>query len=71
MAGVRKVSHVHAHAGPRLALAAESQSSFDSCIFKSTVALISIKFVRLSIVGDEKISPAALVLIEHRDAKRF
>ena len=37
-AGVCEIRNVHAHAGSRLALAAEGQSSLDSGISKSSVA---------------------------------
>src|SRR6202142_4193846 len=71
MAGVREVANVHAHTGPRLALAAEGERDFDRAIFERSVALVPVQLVGLSIVCHEQIGVSALVIVEHGDAEGF
>src|SRR5216684_2700578 len=71
MAGVPEITYVHSHAGARLALAAKRQPSLDRCVFECAVTLISIQLVGLSVVRHQQVGPAALVIIQHCNAKRL
>ena len=70
-AGVVEIGDVDSHAGARFAFAAEGDSGLDGGIFEGAVALVAVKLVGLSVVGDEQIGPAVAVLVEQGDAERF
>jgi hypothetical protein len=63
-AGVHEIGNIHAHAGAGFALGAKSQSNLDGCIFERSVVLVAIQLVGLSVVRDQQIGPAILLVIE-------
>src|SRR5947209_8920033 len=69
--GIVEISDVDPHPCPRLAFAAEGETSLHGCIFESAIPLVTIKLVRLSVIGDEQLGPDVVVFVEQRYAERF
>src|SRR6185369_12348929 len=65
------VGGVHAHAGARRASLAEGDARDHGVVSKRPVVVVAIKLVWLSVVGDEEIHPAVVVVIEQSDAERL
>ena len=65
------VSGVHSHSRSRDAIFAESHAR-RYCIFSErSVAVVQVKFVGLSVIGDQKIRPAVTVVVKYGDPKAF
>src|SRR5712671_8164325 len=71
MAAAVVVGGVHAHAGARHAIFAESYTSGDSALFEGAIFFIEVEFVGLSVIGNQDVGPAVTVVIEDGDAQAF
>ena len=71
VAGMVVVGGVHAHAGARHTVFAESHSRNDRLLAEGAVAIVAIEFVRLRVVREQQIRPAVIVVIENGHAQRF
>src|SRR4029077_20987817 len=69
--GIFEVPDVHTHSGASFSVSAEGQAGFDGGILEFPITQVAIKFVGLSIVGDEEIGPSVLIEIEHGDTQGF
>ena len=65
------VGRVHTHARTRYAVFAERHARHDGFLCKRAVAVVAKKLVRLGVVGEQKVGPAVVVVIEHGDAESF
>jgi len=70
-ARVAEVPSVHAHAGARLSIGAKGNASLHTHFFEGAIAVVAIELVGLSVVGDDQVRPAVLVIVEQGDAQRF
>src|SRR5262249_3164620 len=70
-AGVLEIADIYAHSGASFAVGAEGDSRLDAHVPERPIALIAIKLVGLSVVGDQEVGPAVLVVIEHGHTQRF
>ncbi len=68
-AGVIVVGGVHAHAGTGHAVFAKGDSRDHRFFGECAVAIVAIKLVRLRVIRKQKIGPAVIVKIEHRDTE--
>src|SRR5262249_54139187 len=70
-AGVVEVSGIHAHTGAGLAIGAEGDAGLDGDILERAVAIVAVKLVGLRVIGDQKIGPAVVIVVEHGHAQRL
>src|SRR5260221_617224 len=70
-AGVIVIGGVNAHAGAGYAVFAEGDSGDDGFFGEGAVAIVAIELVGLGVVGEEKIGPAVVVVIDEGDAGAY
>src|SRR5258707_208932 len=70
-AGVIVIGGVNAHAGAGYAVFTEGDTGDDGFFGEGAVAIVAIELVGLGVVGEEKIGPAVVVVINDGDAESF
>ena len=71
VAGMIVVGGVHAHARAGHAVFAEGHTCDHGFFAERAVAIVAIELVGLRVVGEKKVRPAVVVVVEHGDAERF
>ena len=63
------VGRVHAHARPRNAVLAETDTCGNTTLLERSIFLVEVELVGLRIVRDHEVGPAVAVVVENRDAQ--
>src|SRR5262249_41618322 len=71
VSGMIVIRSVDAHASARDAVFTESNAGHHTFFRESSVAVVVVELVGLRVIGEEKIRPTVVIVVEQRDAHRF